>query len=246
MSILVTRPSPQGEELVSRLRALGRKAWSFPLIEFVPGRDLAQLGAGLASLGSGDMLFALSRHAVDFAQGQLIQQKLAWPASPGYFSIGRATGLALHTASGMAVRYPLDREISEVLLQLPELQNVAGRKALILRGNGGRELLGETLQQRGASVAFCECYQRCDRHYDGAEEAMRWQRRGVTMLVVTSGEMLQRLWALTPEWYRESWLLTCELLVVSERLAILARELGWRNIRVADGADNDALLRALQ
>lgn len=37
MTILVTRPSPQGEELVSRLRALGQVAWSFPLIEFSPG-----------------------------------------------------------------------------------------------------------------------------------------------------------------------------------------------------------------
>lgn len=36
MSILVTRPSPAGEQLVSRLRALGRVAWSFPLIEFSP------------------------------------------------------------------------------------------------------------------------------------------------------------------------------------------------------------------
>ncbi len=33
MSILVTRPLPQGEALVSRLRAMGRVAWSFPLIE---------------------------------------------------------------------------------------------------------------------------------------------------------------------------------------------------------------------
>lgn len=36
MSILVTRPSPAGEELVSRLRTLGQVAWSFPLIEFSP------------------------------------------------------------------------------------------------------------------------------------------------------------------------------------------------------------------
>lgn len=36
MSILVTRPSPAGEQLVSRLRALGQVAWSFPLIEFSP------------------------------------------------------------------------------------------------------------------------------------------------------------------------------------------------------------------
>jgi uroporphyrinogen-III synthase len=75
---------------------------------------------------------------------------------------------------------------------------------------------------------------------------MRWQQRGVTTLVITSGEMLQQLWSLIPQWYRENRLLRCRLLVVSERLANLARELGWQDIRIADNADNDALLRALQ
>ena len=83
-------------------------------------------------------------------------------------------------------------------------------------------------------------------HYDGAEEAMRWQTREVTTLVVTSGEMLQQLWTLIPLWYRERWLLQCRLLVVSERIAKLAQEMGWQDIQVADSADNDALLRALQ
>ncbi|VUS41552.1 uroporphyrinogen-III synthase [Klebsiella pasteurii] len=246
MSILVTRPLPQGEELVSRLRALGRVAWSFPLIEFTPGRQLPELSAQLASLAAGDLLFALSQHAVEFAHARLQQQGLPWPTAPDYFAIGRTTALALHKVSNRQVRYPLDREISEVLLQLPELQNIAGKKALILRGNGGRELLGDTLRERGADVTFCECYQRSARHYDGAEEAMRWQSRGVSTLVITSGEMLQQLWTLIPQWYRERWLLSCRILVVSERLAEQARELGWQDIQVADSADNDALLRALQ
>jgi len=246
MSILVTRPSPAGEALVSRLRALGLEAWSFPLIEFTPGRDLPLLGDALAALTDNDLLFALSQHAVSFAHAQLERQGGKWPAAPRYFAIGRTTALALHTVSGHDIRYPQDREISEVLLQLPELQNIAGKRALILRGNGGRELLGETLAARGAEVAFCECYQRSAKHYDGAEEAMRWQARGVTTIVVTSGEMLQQLAALIPQWYRENWLLRCRLLVVSERLAHLARELGWQDIQVADNADNDALLRALQ
>ncbi|HCT4439150.1 TPA: uroporphyrinogen-III synthase [Klebsiella aerogenes] len=246
MSILVTRPLPQGEELVSRLRALGRVAWSFPLIEFTPGRELAALPRQLAALGADDLLFALSQHAVEFAHARLLQESQCWPSDPAYFSIGRTTALALHTVSGKNIRYPLDREISEVLLQLPELQNIAGKKALILRGNGGRELLGDTLRERGAEVTFCECYQRCAKYYDGAEEAMRWQSRGVTTLVVTSGEMLQQLWSLIPQWYREQWLLHCSLVVVSERLALQARELGWQDIQVADNADNDALLRALQ
>ena len=246
MSILVTRPLPQGEELVSRLRALGRVAWSFPLIEFTPGRELATLPRQLAALGADDLLFALSQHAVEFAHARLLQESQRWPSDPAYFSIGRTTALALHTVSGKNIRYPLDREISEVLLQLPELQNIAGKRALILRGNGGRELLGETLRERGADVTFVECYQRCAKHYDGAEEAMRWHARGINTLVVTSGEMLQQLWSLIPLWYRENWLLRCRLLVVSERLANHARELGWQDIRIAENADNDALLRALQ
>ncbi|MCU6676309.1 uroporphyrinogen-III synthase [Leclercia tamurae] len=246
MSILVTRPSPAGEQLVSRLRTLGQVAWSFPLIEFSPGRELPLLAGHLAALQEGDMLFALSQHAVEFAHARLQQDGQRWPDAPRYFAIGRTTALALHTESGKDIRYPLDREISEVLLQLPELQTVVGKRALILRGNGGRELLGDTLRERGAEVTFCECYQRCNKYYDGAEEAMRWQSRGVTTLVVTSGEMLQHLWSLIPQWYRENWLLRCRLLVVSERLANLARELGWQDIRIADNADNDALLRALQ
>lgn len=52
MSILVTRPLPQGEALVSRLRAMGRVAWSFPLIEFTPGRELPALGDALARRGA--------------------------------------------------------------------------------------------------------------------------------------------------------------------------------------------------
>ncbi|MCH3701644.1 uroporphyrinogen-III synthase, partial [Campylobacter lari] len=73
MSILVTRPSPAGEELVSRLRTLGKVAWSFPLIEFTPGRELPTLSRHLETLGDNDLLFALSQHAVSFAHAQLQQ-----------------------------------------------------------------------------------------------------------------------------------------------------------------------------
>jgi len=245
MSILVTRPSPDGEALVSRLRMQGLVAWSFPLIEFAPGAELTQLPALFDTLQPDDLVFMVSRHAVEHAHAALTRAGRTWPASLRYFAIGRSTALALHQVSGQPVNYPRDREISEVLLQLPELQNIIGRKALILRGNGGRELLGETLTARGAEVTFCECYQRCEKVYDGAQEAHRWQMRGVNTLVITSGEMLHQLFRLVPEWYRTRWLLRCKAVVVSERLATLARELGWQDIKVADNADNDALLRAL-
>lgn len=246
MSILVTRPTPAAEELVSRLRTAGRVAWAMPLIEFTPGTGLDDLPGQLTSLQSGDLVFLLSQHAIHYAHPALARAGVLWPASLHYYAIGRTTALALHTVSGHDVVWPHERETSEILIQLPALQQVAGKRALILRGNGGRELLAETLQQRGADVQFVECYQRCAKIYQGAIEGRRWRDRQVDTLVVTSGEMLQQLYSLFPEIDREEWLLHCRLIVVSERLATRAAELGWRDIRVAEGADNDALLRALQ
>ncbi len=246
MTILVTRPSPAAEELVVRLRLRGLVAWSFPLIEFTPGRDLERLPRQLATLHDGDLVFALSQQAIHYAQPCLQQADLTWPANLNYYAIGRTTALALHTVNGLPVEYPLERESSEVLIQLPALRAVNGKHALILRGNRGRDLLSETLRQRGAEITSLECYQRCEKNYDGLHEGRRWRERGITTLVVTSGEMLQQLHSLFSTMDRDEWLLRCRLIVVSERLATLAREFGWQDITVADGADNDALLRALQ
>ncbi|WP_277977906.1 uroporphyrinogen-III synthase [Pantoea endophytica] len=246
MTILVTRPDPAATELVSRLRSLGKLAWSFPLIEFTPGRDLIHLPNQLAALQTGDLVFLLSQQVVTFAQPALQQNATIWPEALNYYAIGRSTALALHTVSNLKVDYPHARETSEELVRLNRLQQISGKRALILRGSPGRELLAETLIERGVEVQYCECYQRCEKHYNGATEGRRWRDRGITTLVVTSGEMLQQLFSLFPPIDRREWLLHCRLVVVSERLATQAAELGWQDIDVADGADNDALLRALR
>ena len=246
MNILVTRPSPAAEQLVSRLRGCGHVAWALPLIEFTPGTQLDILPKRLQALQPGDLVFALSQQAVHYAHPAIKQAGMHWPAHLAYYAIGRKTALALHAASGHDVIWPHEQEISEVLIQLPELQHVAGKRALLLRGNGGRTLLAETLHRRGAQVEFIECYQRSAKHYHGAEEGRRWRDRGVDTLVVTSGEMLQQLYALFPVVDRDAWLLRCRLVVVSERLAAQARAAGWTDICVAEGADNDALLRVLK
>lgn len=246
MTILVTRPEPAASELVARLRTQGKLAWSLPLIEFTPGRDVDHLPQQLANLQPGDLVFLLSQQVVTFAHPALQRQGFTWPAHLDYYAIGRSTSLALHTVSNLKVDYPHARETSEELVRLNRLQKVSGKRALILRGSPGRELLADTLTERGADVRYCECYQRCEKYYDGAVEGRRWRDRGITTLVVTSGEMLQQLFGLFPPIDRREWLLHCRLLVVSERLATLAASMGWQDIDVADGADNDALLRALR
>ncbi len=245
MRVLVTRPTPAGEQLVTRLVGLDIMAFHAPLIDFSPGKDLHNLPEHLNSLNSGDLLFALSPRALNYALPLIQKSRFVWPQQLSYFAIGRTTALALHSVCQHNVEYPLGREVSEELLRLPALSHIEGKRALLLRGNGGRELLAETLQTRGAEVTLCECYQRNPIEYHGRTQAAHWMNLGVDTLVVTSGEMLQQLYHLVPDDYHH-WLLTCRLIVVSERLATLAKERGWNTITVADNADNDALIRALR
>ncbi|MDR0805268.1 MAG: uroporphyrinogen-III synthase [Enterobacteriaceae bacterium] len=245
MSILVTRPSPAGETLVKRLIEQGMVAYHTPLITFSAGNGLNNLPKYLINLRQDDIIIAVSQHAVQYAQDFLSHHHLTLPTHIQYFAIGEKTAFELQQAAHQQVSLPEGRAISEQLLKLPQLQHVAGKKVLILRGNGGRQLLAETLEKRGALVTFCECYQRDPIAYDGNDLCHYWQQIHINTLVITSGEMLQQLYQLVPEGFRH-WLFTCRLLVVSERLADQAKHLGWSQCYIADNANNEALLRALQ
>lgn len=246
MRILVTRPSPAGESLVNKLRALGLMAYYMPLIHFTPGGDLEKLPNTLMQLNIGDLVFVISPHSVHYADSVMGHSGLKWPTYLSYYAIGPASGLALSNISALSVNYPNKLAMSETLLMLPALQKLDGKQALILRGNSGRRLLGDALGTRGAIVRYCECYHRIPVYYDGHQKSTQWQQVGIDTLVVTSGEMLEQLYTLVPHYYRSLWLLHCCLVVVSERLASLAQNLGWNTIRLAESADNDALIRVLK
>ncbi|CDG23103.1 Uroporphyrinogen-III synthase [Xenorhabdus poinarii G6] len=246
MSILITRPAPTGEALVRRLRGLGKSAFSAPLIEIYPGADLPLLSQKLQWLSAGDLVFLLSKNAVHYANEQLIQEGQLWPNQLSYYGIGKSTSLMFHQCTGLEIAYPEQGETSEDLLQLPALQSMSNKKILLLRGNGGREVIASTLRFRGGEVDYCECYSRQPVKYDVSGFSRHWQRCGIQTIVVTSGEMLQLLYNLVTDSDRKAWLLRCDLIVVSERLANIAQTLGWQTIKVAKSADNDALIQALE
>lgn len=244
MTILITRPGEAGQELVMMLDQRGIKAYHTPLLQILPGRELSLLPNYLKKLRSGDLIFAVSVNAVNYANEILCKTGLSWPNNVTYLSIGKTTATAFSKVTHNPVVYPKSREESEQLLALAELSTVSGKQALILRGNGGRKLLGQTLQQRGVSVIYCECYQRAVIDYDVKEIINQWQIQHIDTIVITSNELLFQLFNLVPFDQRE-WLIQCRLIVVSERIAKMASQLGWYNVSIVNSANNSRLLKAL-
>ncbi|URJ25056.1 uroporphyrinogen-III synthase [Candidatus Blochmannia ocreatus (nom. nud.)] len=245
MTILVTRPSPYGEKLVSKLLSFGKKAFHLPLIYFSTGKTLYLLEKQLNLLSKGDLLLITSQQAINYAHRRLIDIRKSWPIGLIYCAIGRSTSKKMHNLSGILAKYPIDEETSECLLQSPELMHINGKRVLILRGNNGRTILDDVLRQRGAMVLSCECYSRNLLKYDGLEQCLNLLRLNIEILVITSGVVLEQLYYLIPKFYRIGWLIRCKLVVVSMRLASVARNLGWTDIIIAKSADNNSLIQVL-
>ena len=235
----VVRPAAQANQLVQMLRQLGHAPLCCPLLETRPGCDLPHLGD---MLREADLVIAVSMHAVHFAHHFLLQTGQTWPHID-YFAVGQASADAFAEA-GIQALCPADPR-SEGLLALPALQGVSGRRVLILRGNDGRDLIARTLASRGALVHYCATYERHYPDLDGDALTRHWQAAGLDSLLITSGELLQRLLALVPG-PQHPWLYDRLLVVPSPRVAEMAEGAGFTRIVIAQGASNQALVAALE
>lgn len=236
---LVVRPAKQADELVQLLRQHGHSPLCCPLLETRAGDELSRLPE---LLPAADIVIAVSMHAVNFAHHFLLQTGLTWPHIE-YFAVGQASADAFAEV-GIQAQCPEDPR-SEGLLLLPNLQQLTGRRVLILRGNGGRDLIARTLASRGALVHYCATYERHYPELDGDALTHHWQGAGLDSLLITSGELLQRLLELVPS-QQQPWLYDRLLVVPSPRVADLAEAAGFTRIVIAQGASNQALTAALE
>ncbi|WP_232507631.1 uroporphyrinogen-III synthase [Candidatus Williamhamiltonella defendens] len=146
MVVLVTGPSPMGEELVRFIQAHGHTVYHCPLIEFSQGRDLMELSQRITQMREEDMIFVLSKTAIDYLASFFKNNPLSWPPSIFYHAIGRNTAQAWQKINPFKIiRYPLNQETREGLLALPNLQFINKKTALILIGR----LLYETRKNSG-------------------------------------------------------------------------------------------------
>jgi len=226
------------------LAKAGVVAIHLPLFNIEAGAELNGLPNKFAQLKVGDYVFAVSKSAVDFADKALKNTGFVWRDDLQYFTVGQGTAQHFAMITTLAVHYPTTQENSEGVLQLAAMQNLQGKTILILRGNGGRELLSEQAQQRGANVEIVECYRRESIVYNSTEQTSLCKRAGVQTIVATSAEILTQLVDFVPQ-NEHNWLKSCQLITVSERISHLAQALGWQNVIVSPRADNQTLLQTL-
>jgi uroporphyrinogen-III synthase len=242
--VLITRPYAQSVTLAQAVRADGGEARVLPLIDIRPLTDPTRLDALLATLDEYDLAIFISPNAVEHALARLAACGRHWPATLPIAAIGAGTAQALAARGLTAGIVPRGRFDSEGLLAEPALQSVNGQRVLILRGEGGRALLADTLAARGAAVTYAECYRRAA---PAAEpQAANWLAPGaIDVAVFTSGEAIDNLLALYGDAGRRL-LRDTQVLVVSERLAGQVAGHGPRHPPIVAGAGDAAIVRALR
>jgi uroporphyrinogen-III synthase len=241
--ILVTRPAHQAEALCALIEAAGGRALRFPVLEIRPAENAVAVQAGLARLADYDLAIFVSANAVQHTLAALAPRP--WPDRVAIAAVGAATARALEKEGLHATYCPAAAFTSEALLDLPALQHLAGRRILILRGDGGRELLRDTLRARGAQVDYLEVYQRVQPAVDPAALLGQWRAGAIDAVLVASTDSLEKLLAIIGTLGLEL-LRTTPLIVGNARTRERARELGLdASVTVAADATDAAMVEAL-
>ncbi len=230
--ILVTRPAHQAAGLCTLIESRNGLALRFPALEIQPAAD--QLTAAtLLRQASGIVIFVSPnavKHGLRLMQGNALSAQLTLGA------VGKATAKALQEAGYKVDLMPSERFDSEGLLALPDLQQISGKEIVIVRGVGGRPLLGDSLQERGAEVVYAEVYRRVCPDAAPSSLLRRWEE-DVHLVIATSIEILMNLRRMLGSngWSR---LQRTPLLVISERMLQKAEVLGFETIlRAKDASD---------
>lgn len=236
--VLVTRPVDQAETLCALIEGAGGKAIRLPLLA-IESANVDDAGPRrLLNLGNADWLIFVSANAVRCSFTLLGSQWLNIKPTPKIAVIGLATAKALQALGVRVDLSPKQQFNSESLLAQPEWMNVKGLRFLIVRGEGGRELLADTLRERGGVVEYAEVYRRVAPSIDVNGLLASWRTGDIAVVTLTSGEALDNLWQQLPSGYR-TVLQQTPLVVIGGRMAKQARDLGATQVYETEAGDAD-------
>ena len=221
MRVWVTRTEPGAGRLSQRLEGAGHAVLNAPVLRIEDTSNAAPKGCF-------DFVLFVSRHAVEraFATG--------WgPAlGPGVAAgIGAAAAAALRSR-GIRTRLCGVADAASVTRALV----VPPPRTLVVKGEGGRDVVQNWVRSHGASVVEWDVYRRVS-----ARPALGDER--IDAIVAASGDGVR---AIAELWFVGGRGGRVPLLVPSSRVARLAAWHGFDNVVVTAGAADDAVVAALE
>ena len=234
--VVLTRPRDLAAAFAQRIESRGARAIVFPTIEIQP----LPPPAVLAELARFDFVVFVSPSAVRVAERMSPLMSRGWPRNARAVAISFGTQRELDRIGIGPVIVPQSGADSEAVLAVPEMQQVAGKRVLIVRGDDGRPLLGDSLAARGARVEYAQCYRRVRPQADAAALLAAWRRGEVDAVVALSALALGNFVEMT----QATLAAATPFFVSHERIARHARSLGVREVIVAEPSD-DAMIERL-
>ena len=229
--VLVTRPEAQAAPLCAALEELGAVAVRLPVLQIEAIADNQALQQVAENLAQIQKLIFISTNAVEYALPTLLAINPRLLKIIPCFAVGKSTAQALQTYDLNVKAAPAPFN-SESLLTLPELQTLYNKRVVIVRGEGGRELLAESLTARGAQIEYCDVYRRVLPQLEKTPEK-------VDIILITSSEGLKNLIILLGDC---AWLRDTPLVLISERIAAP----DWQApLFAATRASDEGLIQAL-
>lgn len=164
MRVIVTRPAAQAVSWVQSLQREGIAAVALPLIDIAPALDPTPVIEAWQHLAGTRLVMFVSANAVEhfFA---LRPVGTSWPADTQAASPGPGTTRALLDAGVPASQIvepaPDSAQFdSEALWERLRDQDWREAPVRVVRGDGGRDWLADTLRAHGAAVSFVSAYRR--------------------------------------------------------------------------------------
>lgn len=239
VGVLVTRARHQAAALVNAIERQGGNAIQLPAIE-IRARPDDDVQSQLRQLPAADITIFVSPNAVEYGVACADDADLA--------AIGPATAAALNAQNRKVDIVPAAGYDSEHLLGEAALNNLDGKVVRIVRAQSGRELLGTTLEQRGARVDYVSVYDRVAPQYDPATlDPMieRWRDGEIDVVSIMSIETLNNLTGLLDEstlpLFAQTPLVTPAVRVLKEAMD----RFPGIPVTLAEGTDADAVVRAI-
>jgi len=238
---VVTRPRDQAGPLLAGIVAAGGDAVLMPLLEIAALPDHPDFLAALAEIDRAALAIFISPNAVTFGVDE-VRKHRPWPAGLPLAAVGQGTAAALRKLGLAPVIVPASGFDSEALLACAELSStaLAGTTVLLFKGEGGRELLADTLTGRGARVLPAPSYRRLP-PVEGVAPLLRLQQSGrLDGIVLSSSEAVRHLSELLPAVNR-TLLDTVTVFCPHPRIAEAASAIGCRRVCLTPPGDDGML-----